>query len=83
MKPKRFVPAMTQIKYNPGDLVEVIGGWGEYSLMPSPKVGSLGLVIKVGFIKTHMSEEAVSNFLTILIDGNVWEVLKTHVTKKD
>ena len=74
---------MTQIEYNPGDLVEVIAGWGEYSLMPSPKVGSLGLIIKVGFIKTHMSEEAVSNFLTILIDGNMWEVLKTHVIKKD
>ena len=83
MKTKRFVPTMTQIEYNPGDLVEVIRDWGEYSLMPSPKVGSLGLVIKVGFIKTHMSEEAVSNFLTILIDGNMWEVLKTHVTKKD
>jgi hypothetical protein len=37
MKPKRFVPAMTQIEYNPGDLVEVIAGWGEYSLIPSTK----------------------------------------------
>jgi hypothetical protein len=43
----------------------------------------LGLVIKVGFIKTHMSEEAVSNFLTILVDGKMWEVLKANVTKKD
>jgi hypothetical protein len=83
MKPKRFVPTTTRIKYNPGDLVEVIGGWGEYSLMTSPKVGSLGLVVKVGFIKTHMSEEDVSNFLTILVDGEIWEVLKANVTKKD
>jgi len=81
MESKCSVPPVAQIDYSPGDLVEVIADWGELSLMPSPKIGSLGVVVTTGFVGSSI-KDATGLFLTILVDGKMYEMLKTHLTKK-